>query len=664
MDETKLEGDLLDAERERLQRYMALQRVAFGIIKKWLWLLILSFVFFSGVFAVGLVWHSARSVHRFTATTRLLYSPRKIERLQNISDKQLLSVIDRNSLKRKVGEKLQLAISERECLGDDLTVVQERKPTNLFTLTAASPTWVGAVRKVNCYAETLVEEYVEYRKRDLANLHAALMMRKTNLQNQIAEIESEETIAKGKAAVASPIETLVTLNALLSDQRRNLSLLKVQVANEEIKRHRLEQEVGDIGPAVLANATLIRKKSEELAEIDRELARLREIYTDINPKVLGKLDDRKACLAEFAALLHEHGLEGVDLESLGKVEKAAGELAELSLRMEVLAESQRSLQQEIESNEARSNELTAIIPSLERLRLKRAGLEETMRDFESQLADIDFLQMSLENDLQQLERAGGAGDKNPLGIKNFVLAIGGAAICTGSILVWIIALEIMFGKMRDADELAAYGDIAVLGALPRSGVMPEDEAKDVLGFVALAFCTIELPKDVTLVCRLPGVGIQKRFRETLDWSLTMAGVRSFWLSVVPTAGFEPPEGAETLINTVRKGSEGYFPVANRFMLAPTELQMLQADIEALKADFDQIFIFMPGGLRRGGSFFSQLLSVSSCAFIVAGANLTPRSELAYVRKQVNEAAKPMVGVVTGVSAHAARKEMNEPRETT
>ncbi|MBQ6457652.1 MAG: hypothetical protein IJJ51_02480 [Kiritimatiellae bacterium] len=656
-EENAIDADLLQAERERVQRLLALQRVAFGIIAKWFWLLTLVFVGLSALFSVYFVWRAARSGHRFAATTRLLYSPRQVAKIDNFSDKQLLSVLDRKSLKRRVAEKLEMPLEERECLSKDLSVHQERKPTNLFTLTAEAPTWIGVVKKVNAYAEVLIEEYVSYRKRALENWHAGLLVRKKNLQNLIAEVDSEEAIEKGKAGIASPSEALVTLNALISDQRRNYSLLNVQVASEELKRKKLEEIVGSGGKAVLANASQIRQKSAELAEIDAELARLREIYTDINPKVLGKMEDRKKCLAEFAEIFRANGIEGVSLENIAEIEKAAGELAETSLKLEVLAESQKSLMQEILANERRSGVLTSVIPVLERLRVKRAGLEEQMRGFDEQISDIEFMQMSIADDLQQIERSMGAEDRNPLGFKNFALAIGGAGICTSTVLFWILFLEFMFGRVRGAEELAATGDIVVVGSLPAPGLFQDEHERDILGFVALCYCSCELPKNVVLVCRLPGVPIQKRFRDVLEWSLTMAGTRAFTLKIVSSSGFEPHEGAETLINTVKEGSKGWFPVANRFMLAPTELQMLQADLATLSADFDEIYIFMPGGLQRGGSFFSQLLGVSTCALVLAQANHTPRSELAYVRRHVRESGKPMIGIVTGASIAAARKEM-------
>ena len=143
----------------------------------------------------------------------------------------------------------------------------------------------------------------------------------------------------------------------------------------------------------------------------------------------------------------------------------------------------------------------------------------------------------------------------------------------------------------------------------------------------------------------------------LDWSLSMAGQRCFVLEFVSSSGFEPPEGGEPMINVVKKGSHGWFPVVNRFSFAPTELQMLQADMAAIREEFDNVFLMMPGGLRKGGSFFSQLLGACESVLVSVGADATPRSELEYVRKHVLASGKPMMGIVTGASAKVVRKEM-------
>jgi len=653
-------ADLLENDRLQMQRIVATQKVAIVILEKWCRPLLALFAGLFLVFAACVIWRSMYSIHRFNATTRLLYNPRQVPRIQNMSDKQLLSVLDRESLKLAVAEKLPMGADERACLDEGLEIVQERRPSNLFTLTAYAPSWTGAVEKVNSYAQTLIGEYVNYRGRDLANWRSSLVQRKNGIQKQIAEVESEEAIVKGHSGVASPVETLTTLNALMSDQRRNLSMISVQIANEEVRRAKLEAAVGPLWPSIVTNAATIRRKSAALEALDRDIAKLRELYTDLNPKVKSKLDDRQVLLADYAAFLKGKGIDGVTPEDIDRIEKTANDLVESASRMEALAESQKSLEQEIKANEVKATTLVSVIPSVERLRVKRTDLERMMREFDEQLDDITYLEASMANDLQQIERAGAAGDDSPFRIKNFVIAAGGAFVCTMSLAIWLLFVELFFGKVRCAKELAAGGDVEVLGSLPKEGALPADEERDVLGVIALNFCNSSVAKGVSLVCRLPGAKPQPKFSSVLDWSLSMSGQRLFTLNVVPNAGFKPPADGKSMINAVCKGSAGWFPVSNRLSLAPSELQMLQADLETLRKDFDCVLINMPEGERRG-SFFDQLLGASDRAVVVVGANATLRSSLAGVRRRIEAAGKPMTGLVTGATADMVRREIDGNR---
>jgi len=656
-----MEAELTEAEREQLRKFAALRKTAVLILMKWGWVLLLAFVVSALVFSTLFVRHYAKSEHRYDAVTQLLYTPRQIAKIQNMNDKQLFSVLSRRSIKRRVGKRLDLDQSERECLTIDLEIKQERHPSNLFTLTARAPTHAGAVEKVNGYAATLIDEYVSYRQRDLENWRASLDIRKTTLQERVSELESEENTLKGKAGVVAPLETLTAINALISDQRRNLSMLNVQKTNEEAKRRKLEEQTGGLGTAVSSNAAEIRKRSAAIAAIDSEIAALRERYTDINPKVVGKLEERQALMASYTDFLKSRGIEDVDLATLDSIEAHASELADTALKLTVLNENIQSLEHEIAENERRSGELTAVIPAFDRLRVKRVDLEQMLRDLDEQIENITYMEMSMRTDLQQIEQAKSASDRDPFDPKNFAFAVIAAAICTFSLALWLLAVELAAGKVRDGRELALHEGIAFLGSIPRPGALPEDKEKDALGVLALNFIHADLPKGIVLVARLTGADEQPKFYESLRWSLAMSGEQAFTMDVVSHAQFTPPADGESLINTVCKGSTGWFPVDNGYSLAPTEVQMLQADLATLRANHDHVFVHMTDGIRRGGSFFDQLMGVCDSVLLIVGANATPRSAFAYVRRHLEAAGKPAMGIAVGVDAARIRREMEDRR---
>ena len=646
-----------ESEREQLRRLALLQKVSKLVLAKWAWLLVAVFVALAASFSTYLVRHTATSGHRFKAETSLMYSPRQVSRIENMSDKQLMSVIGRRSIKRRVAAELPMSTEELECLTIDLDIVQERRPSNIFTLTARAPSRASAVAKVNAYASLLVKEYVEYRKRDLENWRESIMVRKQSMQRQIAELESEESTVKAGAGVVAPVETLTMLNSMLSDQRRTQSDLNVQIANEEAKRKRLESSVGNIGPLVAQNAGAIRRRNEEITALDAEIARLRELYTDANPKVIAKLEDRQRLIESYTRFLEGQGISGIDPAAIDQIAESADDLAETTMRLSALKENLESVNRAIEGNEKRAGELTAVIPSFERLRVRRNDLETIMRGLDDQIDNISYLEMSIANDLRQIERTEGADGTNPMRSRNFIIAFAAAMFCTAVLGFWILALELAFGKVSGGREIEAYDDMRYLGALPVKGSMPEGAEKDVLGVISLKIADADVPNGIVLVSRLPGAAWHPGFWESLDWTLSMAGRPAFTLEIEAHADFTPPEGAETLVNTVCKGQRGWFPVDNRYTLAPTELSILQADLQQLRQQYDMILLLMPSDIRRGGSFYDQLLGVCDTVLLGVGVGKTPRSWFSYARTHVQAAKKQAMDVATGESARKVHREL-------
>ena len=651
------EEELTEEERAKLRGLIEFQKVALGIALRWWFLFVVVFAVLLAVFSAFLWMRGAKSVKRYEAKTRLMFSPKKVSRIDSLGDKQLMTILERASLKRRVQDFVEMDMIERTCLSSDLKIEQSRKQSNLFMLTASSKTRMGAYAKVNAYADILIDEYVEYRTKDLENWKQSLEARRKDLMACISDIDAEEAAFKSSTGALSPKESLLAINALISDQRKNDSALGVDVANEELKKRKQEAIVGKSGPAVVANAQAIRKKADAIALIDAELVQLREKYTDINPKVAGKVQERAERVADLEAFLKSKGVEGIDLDRIDKIEKAAGELADCVTRLEAIQQKRAALGQEIADNEKQASELAKIVMDYERVEVRRADLVASVRDLDDQLGGIAYAVGSLRNDLRQIERSGGADDNGPLGSKKILFAVGGAAVIAGGVLFLVVVIELIFGKVRDGREIAVYDGISFLGSLPKSGSMPEDEAREAMGVVALK--TLLAAKDARsiFVCRLPGTERSMAFAEAMDFTATMSGASCFLLDIVSQSDFTPPEGAEEMIGVVRSGQRGWFPAANRFALAPTELQLLKADIKTLEESFDNVFFRIEGVVRVGGTFFDQLLELSDAVLLMVGSGTTPRRSFAYARRHVLSAGKLVMAIAADSSAKRVRKDM-------
>jgi len=652
-----MEEELTEEERARIRNLVAFQKVALGIALRW-WPL------FAAVFCVlalafsGFLWiRGSASVKRYEATTRLMYAPKKIARVDALSDKQMMTILERPSLKRRVAERIDMDEMERMCLSAEMKIAQGKRQSNLFVLTAASKTRKGAFAKANAYADILIDEYVSFRSKDLENWRRSLEERRKTLVGKLSDVEAEEATFKARTGALTPKEALATLNKLISDQRRNDSALGVDAANEEIKKRKLSLAVGKRGEAVSANAQGIRRRVDGIAAIDAELLTLREKYTDINPKVAGKVQERADRVAELAKFLEDAGVGGLDLEKIDQIEKSATELAECSTRLDAIAEKRMALRREIADNEKRASELALTVMDFERIETRREDILAQVHELDEQLGGISYAIGSLRNDLRQIERTGGADDHGPFGAKKGIVAVGAAFVCAAMMLLVIIGFELLFGKVRGGREIAAYEGIDFLGSLPAKGAMAPEEARESMGVVALKTLLAAKEAKAIFSCRLPGAEPSEEFSEAIDFTATMSGASCFLLDIVSQDGFVPPEGAEQMIGVVRSGQHGWFPAANRFALAPTELQILKADIAALGETFDNVFVRIEGTVRVGGTFFDQLLGLCEAVLLLVGAGGTTRRAFAFARRHLEASGKPVMAIATGASAKSVRADM-------
>ena len=140
----------------------------------------------------------------------------------------------------------------------------------------------------------------------------------------------------------------------------------------------------------------------------------------------------------------------------------------------------------------------------------------------------------------------------------------------------------------------------------------------------------------------------------------MSGASSFLLDIVSHSDFTPPDGAEEMVGVVRSGQRGWFPAANRFALAPTELEMLKADIATLGESFDNIFIRIDDVVRVGGMFFDQLLDLSDAVLLMIGSGSTPRSSFAFARRHLKPSGKLVMAIAAGAGSKRVRRDMEVP----
>ena len=96
------EEELTEEERARLRGLMTFQKVALGIALRWWHLFAVVFFTLLALFSAYLWMRGAKSVKRYEASTKLLFSPKKVSRIDSLGDRQLMTILERASLKRRV----------------------------------------------------------------------------------------------------------------------------------------------------------------------------------------------------------------------------------------------------------------------------------------------------------------------------------------------------------------------------------------------------------------------------------------------------------------------------------------------------------------------------------------------------------------------------------
>ena len=83
------EEDLTEEERAKLRGLIELQKVVLGVALRWWFLFVAVFVVLLAGFSTFLWIRGAKSVKRYEAKTRLMFSPKKMSRIDPLGDKQL-----------------------------------------------------------------------------------------------------------------------------------------------------------------------------------------------------------------------------------------------------------------------------------------------------------------------------------------------------------------------------------------------------------------------------------------------------------------------------------------------------------------------------------------------------------------------------------------------
>lgn len=229
---------------------------------------------------------------------------------------QTLELFSRLAMRRQVADRLNLGGMDRATLKSRLEINQEKGRPNLIRITVKDAQPEAATLFANTVAEVCIDEYVSFRTDDLRNRLKTLEGRKRELEESVAGCEKEQRELVRLLNSMTPAQELERLRGVMSTSLASLSEINVQIANEEAKSRKLQEQLSHIDATALKHAAQLKAFQDEQERLKHEITRLRQLYTEKNPRLLAAVSEYDDALAAYRAYLKEKKIENYDPDAL------------------------------------------------------------------------------------------------------------------------------------------------------------------------------------------------------------------------------------------------------------------------------------------------------------------------------------------------------------
>ena len=643
-----------DEERERMQQFELYRKLCVSILLKWWWAVLLLFLVTVTALAVLFEVWFLKSDERYEAATGLFFFPKEVKSFYApMSLKQTMELFERSTLRKQVAERLNLRGKERTTLTGRIEISSDKNRSNLIQISVKAATLEGAVQLANAVADVCSDEYIEFRSRDLRSRLDTLLDRKAELKRSLERAEKMQRELVSTWTSLSPSQEVDRLRVVISVGLAKLSELNIQYSNEEAKRQKLEEQLSKIDPSGLKYADRLKELLENQERLKKETYRLRQLYTDRNPRLQAIMTEYNDSVKEYEDFVKEKQIHTSDPETLRNADAMLKELAATNDHMEGLKQNRIALKSEVDRNRETVTQLTAVLPKYDEYATQRMSLFEILNSVEEGIGDIQLLLAMTPNDLQQVEKVTGASSCTAFGKKNIALILGGAVMVTGMGMVLLIGLSILFGMVSTQEEISAYRSLAAVGDYPASEKQfssPQEKEALLHGIYYKCHETMGGGK-VIFEGAGEGGRVESDIIRALEWNSAMAGIKVFRINIVSAVDYTVPEDCDKDLDLVAvqcAGQQGFLPVGNLHALSPAELEMLGSDVKLLLKKFDLLILSRSMPLRIHELFFRQMVEFCDCSLLFFGAGATSRRLLRYTAMLPHSCGRTIAVILTGV----------------
>ncbi|MBS1370166.1 MAG: hypothetical protein HPZ91_09455 [Lentisphaeria bacterium] len=642
--------DPVDEEQERLRQFELYRKLSISVLlKHWKLIVLIAAATFIGMLTLVRVM-AMNSTDRYQAVTRLFYYPRETKSCGAMDIRQAKELFARRTLLQQAAERLNLP----EPIGNRVSIGTEKTRPNLIIVTAKAKESDLAVRMANTVAELCIEEYTNFRSGELNSRLNGQLDRKKLLEDSVANDEREQHKMVPGGGSLSPVQELDRLREIVGSALTLLSENNIQYANEKLRYQKLEAQLKEIDPKALQLSAQLNTFLNRLEQQKQEVERLRLQYTDRNPRLLAAREELTYQEKAYEEFLKENGIASYNPDSIRHADSLRDALAASREKLDLYAEKDKALGDEIRKNRDIVAKLTELLPKYTEIDIRRGASISILHSVEEVISDLRLLLASTKSDIIQVEKAESAVPQSLFNKKAVALIMAAAFIVTGGACVLLVLFQIFFGKVEQVEEIEAHRGLVPLGTYPDSAerFSSPGEKEIVLHEMYYKLREVLEGRKILFEGTLEGGSAPPDIREAIEWNAAMNGVRSFRINIVPAVGFEladaAVDGDDTLVAVQCSGSQGFFPVENPQALSPAELELLGCDVKELLKRYDLLMIGREKPLGQNDLFFRQMMEFSDCSLLYLGANATPRRILRLAAALQRTCGHMAAAVLTGV----------------
>ncbi|MBO4633328.1 MAG: hypothetical protein J5858_15535, partial [Lentisphaeria bacterium] len=456
-----------EKEQERVKKLDKLRKLCQSILGNHLLLLIISFLLILSAISIFVLVSISYSPSQYLARLTLCFHPKQKGKIGQYDDRYMLRILNRQTLKINfIREKNRQ--KKRKLRLDNILVTMNPKQPHFFSIQLYAGAEADAVDMINEFAKVCIQEYAHERSQDLKKWKSILEEEREEYFRKIQQINTQISELTVPLQVISPEKDFERIRTRLGELQTARNRLNVVLENLNRRETQLEKELSTINPTILIHQQEIKAFFADLKRLDNEISHATELYTEENPKMMAMVSRRNSVQKRLDDFLKSKEIDSTDPQMITRLEKLSAELKTVQGERDDKKNELHVLDGEIADCQKRFRMLTDYQPRLQHLMQQRKNLQESMHRLEESISEINYILLTVNDDLFVSENAQHAVKDKAFTKKVLAVCAFAALVVLFFLASMIVIVEFFFGRVANAYEVQLYDEFHYLGVLPVS----------------------------------------------------------------------------------------------------------------------------------------------------------------------------------------------------